>query len=51
VGTEILKDLVLPGIGSFTLIDPGVVQLSDCGSNFFVTEDRIGEVCVCVVLL
>eukprot|EP00035_Acanthoeca_spectabilis_P023069 m.447491 g.447491 ORF g.447491 m.447491 type:complete len:537 (-) comp19522_c0_seq1:49-1659(-) len=43
VGTEILKNLVLPGIGAFTLLDPANVSLTDCGSNFFVSEDRIGE--------
>lgn len=43
VATEILKNLVLPGIGAFTLVDPGTVTDADCGNNFFVTEDQIGE--------
>jgi NEDD8-activating enzyme E1 regulatory subunit len=36
LGTEILKALVLPGLGSFTIIDHQLVTLADCGSNFFV---------------
>ena len=41
-GTEILKNLVLPGIGSFTIIDNKRVAQSDTGNNFFVTLDLIG---------
>ena len=41
-GTEILKNLVLPGVGSFTIIDNKRVTQSDSGNNFFVTEDQIG---------
>ena len=28
VGTEILKSLVLPGLGNFTILDPAMVSLS-----------------------
>ena len=42
-GCETLKNLVLPGIGSFTIIDDGKVTDEDCGINFFVSVDRIGE--------
>ncbi|KAH9493174.1 NEDD8-activating enzyme E1 regulatory subunit [Bulinus truncatus] len=42
-GTEILKNLVLPGIGSFTIIDGHKVQGEDVGINFFLTVDSIGK--------
>ncbi|XP_050424601.1 NEDD8-activating enzyme E1 regulatory subunit [Adelges cooleyi] len=43
LGTEILKSLVLPGVGAFTIIDNEVVTEEDVGSNFFVTAERVGE--------
>ncbi|CAF1343280.1 unnamed protein product [Adineta steineri] len=43
LGTEILKALVLPGLGSFTIIDHQLVTLADCGSNFFVHPSKIDE--------
>lgn len=46
VGTELLKNLVLPGTGAFTLVDTATVTLTDCGNNFFVSEDRVGEVSI-----
>ena len=42
-GTEILKNLVLPGVGTFTIIDNKRVTQSDLGSNFFVIADQIGS--------
>lgn len=36
-GTETLKNLVLPGIGSFCVIDDALVTKEDVASNFFVT--------------
>eukprot|EP01089_Gocevia_fonbrunei_P001628 TRINITY_DN1150_c0_g1_i3.p1 TRINITY_DN1150_c0_g1~~TRINITY_DN1150_c0_g1_i3.p1 ORF type:complete len:551 (-),score=151.11 TRINITY_DN1150_c0_g1_i3:32-1642(-) len=42
-GTETLKNLVLPGIGSFTIVDGVKVSPSDLGNNFFVTLDSIGQ--------
>ena len=41
-GTEILKNLVLPGVGTFTIIDSKRITQSDLGSNFFVTSDVLG---------
>ena len=35
-GTETLKNLVLPGIGSFLIIDDGVVSRQDAACNFFL---------------
>ncbi|KXS14290.1 Nedd8 activating enzyme E1 subunit 1 [Gonapodya prolifera JEL478] len=42
-GAEILKNLVLPGIASFTILDPSPVLPSDLGSNFFVDPEDIGK--------
>eukprot|EP00092_Neocalanus_flemingeri_P039507 GFUD01043021.1.p1 GENE.GFUD01043021.1~~GFUD01043021.1.p1 ORF type:complete len:545 (-),score=151.32 GFUD01043021.1:255-1889(-) len=42
-GTEILKSLVLPGIGNFTILDPHSVSGEDAGNNFFLTADSIGQ--------
>lgn len=41
-GTEILKNLVLPGVGSFTIVDKAKVTTPDLGKNFFVSVDHIG---------
>ena len=43
LGTEILKALVLPGLGSFTIIDHQLVTLADCGSNFFVHPTMVDQ--------
>ncbi|KAK6174690.1 hypothetical protein SNE40_017921 [Patella caerulea] len=42
-GTEILKNLILPGIGSFTIIDEHKVQGEDVGNNFFLSKESIGS--------
>ncbi|CAG8581525.1 11232_t:CDS:10 [Funneliformis caledonium] len=42
-GCEILKDLVLPGIGSFTVVDDKIVDGSDVGNTFFLVPDSIGK--------
>lgn len=42
-GTEILKNLILPGIGAFTVVDNSVVTISDIGANFFVSSDDVGK--------
>ncbi|XP_074226727.1 NEDD8-activating enzyme E1 regulatory subunit isoform X2 [Camelus bactrianus] len=42
-GTEILKNLVLPGIGSFTVIDGNQVSGEDAGNNFFLQRSSIGK--------
>lgn len=31
LGTEILKNIVLPGIGGFTIVDSGIVTEEDVG--------------------
>lgn len=43
VGTETLKNLVLPGIGQFTVMDGATVSETDMGNNFFVTMDSVGK--------
>lgn len=35
-GTETLKNLVLPGIGAFTVVDGSPVTAADAGNNFFL---------------
>ncbi|XP_054901187.1 NEDD8-activating enzyme E1 regulatory subunit [Poeciliopsis prolifica] len=42
-GTEILKNLVLPGIGAFTIVDGHTVAGEDVGNNFFLSCNSIGK--------
>lgn len=35
-GCEVLKSLVLPGVGAFTIVDPRPVTIEDTGNNFFL---------------
>jgi len=42
--TSVLKNLVLPGIGHFTILDPATVTPRDAGNNFFLEgESSIGK--------
>ncbi|KAJ3163335.1 NEDD8-activating enzyme E1 regulatory subunit [Geranomyces variabilis] len=43
VGTEIVKNLILPGIGSLTVVDCAIVSDSDLGENFFVSPAHVGQ--------
>lgn len=43
-GSETLKNLVLGGIGSFTIVDGHRVTSTDIGNNFFVHHSNLGEV-------
>lgn len=43
LGTEILKSLVLPGIGAFTIVDGKKITQEDIGANFFLDSDSIGK--------
>ncbi|RDA90000.1 hypothetical protein CP533_4800 [Ophiocordyceps camponoti-saundersi (nom. inval.)] len=43
VGVETLKNLVLPGIGSFTIVDEGIVTDEDLGVNFFLEKSDRGK--------
>lgn len=42
-GSEILKNLVLPGIGSFTIIDARNVEEDDLSGNFFLQQLDLGK--------
>ena len=42
-GCEVLKNIVLPGAGSFTLIDDHVVAGDDISTNFFLDPDCVGQ--------
>ncbi|KAF3571740.1 hypothetical protein F2Q69_00063793 [Brassica cretica] len=39
-GSEALKNLVLGGVGSFTVVDGSKVELGDLGNNFMVDDER-----------
>uniref|UniRef100_A0AAG5DDM8 NEDD8-activating enzyme E1 regulatory subunit n=1 Tax=Anopheles atroparvus TaxID=41427 RepID=A0AAG5DDM8_ANOAO len=43
LGTEILKGIVLPGIGGFTIVDHLPVTEEDVGCNFFLDLGSIGQ--------
>ncbi len=41
-GTETLKNLVLPGVGQFTIVDAHIIDANDAESNFFTPVSNIG---------
>ncbi|KAI4322556.1 hypothetical protein L6164_022237 [Bauhinia variegata] len=52
-GSETLKNLVLGGVGSITIVDGSKVEAGDLGNNFMVDESSIGQSkakCVCSFL-
>lgn len=42
-GSEILKNLILPGIGSYVIIDDMYITEKDTKTTFFLDNDCIGE--------
>lgn len=42
-GTSTLKNLVLPGIGAFSILDAKIVDATDLGNNFFLEEASLGK--------
>ena len=42
-GSETLKNLVLGGIASFTIVDDAIVEASDLGNNFFLEKEHVGD--------
>lgn len=42
-GSELLKNLVLPGIGEFTIIDNTEVTESSLSGNFFLAHEDLGD--------
>ncbi|CAJ2654859.1 unnamed protein product [Trifolium pratense] len=52
-GSETLKNLVLGGIGSITVVDGSKVEAGDLGNNFLVDQSSLGQSkakCVCSFL-
>ncbi|KAL2328351.1 hypothetical protein Fmac_021778 [Flemingia macrophylla] len=52
-GSETLKNLVLGGVGSITVVDGSKVEVGDLGNNFLVDESSLGKSkakCVCSFL-
>lgn len=43
LAAEILKCLILPGVGRFCIIDDAIVDNSDLGQNFFLTQNDCGK--------
>lgn len=43
VGIEALKNLILPGVGSYTIVDGAIVAEKDLGVNFFLTDESLGK--------
>ena len=43
VGVETLKNLVLPGVSNFTIVDEREVEEEDLGVNFFLEEESLGH--------
>ncbi|GAA5948295.1 hypothetical protein JCM3765_001356 [Sporobolomyces pararoseus] len=41
--SSILKNLVLPGIGQFTILDDQLVTEKDLGTNFFLNKESLGK--------
>ena len=42
-GVETLKNLVLPGIGQFSILDSSLVSEADLGINFFLEDSSLGK--------
>lgn len=42
-GVETLKNLVLPGIGQFTILDSAIVSEADLGVNFFLEDASLNK--------
>ncbi|CAK4030406.1 NEDD8-activating enzyme E1 regulatory subunit [Lecanosticta acicola] len=42
-GVETLKNLVLPGIGRFSILDSATVSEADLGVNFFLEDSSLGK--------
>ena len=42
-GSETLKNLILPQIGTFTVVDDGKITERDLGQSFFYSPDDLGK--------
>lgn len=43
LANEIIKNIVLAGIGSLTILDSNTVTESDLGAQFFLEESDVGK--------
>ena len=43
LSSQILKNLVLPGLDTFTICDDARVSQSDVASNFFLSQESVGQ--------
>lgn len=43
VATETLKNLILPNVGAYTVVDAGKVTAQDLSGNFFLDTDSLGQ--------
>lgn len=43
LANEIIKNIVLAGIGSLTILDSSTVSAADLGAEFFINSDSIGK--------
>jgi len=43
LANEIIKNIVLAGIGSLTILDANIVTESDLGAQFFLEESDVGK--------
>jgi len=41
--TEVLKNIVLPGVGHFTIVDGHKISGEDVGNNFFLDIEHLGQ--------
>lgn len=41
-GVEALKNLILPGVGKYTILDSAIVAEADLGVNFFLDDTTLG---------
>jgi len=42
-GVETLKNVVLPGVGQFSILDSSIVSEADLGVNFFLEDESLGK--------
>lgn len=43
IATEVIKNIVLSGIGTLTIVDPHEVGATDLSSGFFFREEDVGQ--------
>ncbi|PWN49689.1 hypothetical protein IE53DRAFT_317189, partial [Violaceomyces palustris] len=43
VNTEVIKNIVLSGIGTLSIVDDELIQPEDLGAGFFFREDEVGS--------